>query len=76
MGSPFGKLIGMARAPIAAAMVGKTIGRAIEEGQIPVYVERVENSRNEILGTSSQSAPVGLLVRLFLFNGRCCQSSS
>ncbi len=30
MGAPFVKLVGMARGPIAAAMVGKTIGRAIE----------------------------------------------
>ncbi len=31
MGAPFVKLIGMARGPIAAAMVGKTIGRAIDD---------------------------------------------
>jgi hypothetical protein len=38
----------MARGPLAAAMVGKTIGKRIEEGQIPVYVERFGNSREEI----------------------------
>jgi len=52
MGAPFVKLIGMARAPIAAAMVGKTIGRTIEENQVPVYVERFGNSKDEIFVTS------------------------
>ncbi|KPK84318.1 MAG: glutamate synthase [Phycisphaerae bacterium SM23_33] len=52
MGAPFVKLIGMARAPIAAAMVGKTIGRTIDEGQIPIYVERFGNSKQEIFVTA------------------------
>ena len=52
MGAPFVKLVGMARAPIAAAMVGKTIGRAIEEGQIPIYVERFGSTRDEIFVTA------------------------
>jgi hypothetical protein len=43
----------MARAPIAAAMVGKTIGRAIEEGQLPVYIERFGDTRDEIFVTAS-----------------------
>jgi len=42
----------MARSPIAAAMVGKTIGRTIEEGQVPVYVERFGRTRDEIFVTS------------------------
>ncbi len=53
LGAPFVKLIGMARAPIAAAMVGKTIGRTIEENQIPVYIERFGNSKDEIFVTAS-----------------------
>jgi glutamate synthase domain-containing protein 2 len=53
LGAPFVKLIGMARSPIAAAMVGKTIGRAIEENQIPVYVERFGSSIDEIFVTAS-----------------------
>jgi glutamate synthase domain-containing protein 2 len=52
LGAPFVRLVGMARAPIAAAMVGKTIGRALEENQLPVYVERFGNSRDEIFVTS------------------------
>jgi len=53
LGAPFVKLIGMARSPIAAAMVGKTIGRAIEDNQIPVYIERFGNSVDEIFITAS-----------------------
>ena len=52
MGAPFVKLVGMARAPIAAAMVGKTIGRTIADGQIPVYIERFGNSKDEIFVTA------------------------
>jgi glutamate synthase domain-containing protein 2 len=53
LGAPFVKLVGMARAPIAAAMVGKTIGRAIEEGQLPVYIERFGDSRDGIFVTAT-----------------------
>jgi glutamate synthase domain-containing protein 2 len=53
LGAPFVKLVGMARAPIAAAMVGKTIGLAITSGQLPVYVERFGESRDEIFVTSA-----------------------
>jgi len=54
LGAPFVKLVGMARAPIAAAMVGKTIGRTIDEQQVPVYIERFGNSKDEIFVTSSR----------------------
>ena len=53
IGAPYVKLVGMARAPIAAAMVGKTIGRTIDEGQIPVYVERFGRTRDEIFVTAA-----------------------
>jgi glutamate synthase domain-containing protein 2 len=53
MGAPFVKLVGMARSPIAAAMVGKTIGRAIDEGQLPVYIERFGSTRDEIFVTAA-----------------------
>jgi hypothetical protein len=43
----------MARGPIAAAMVGKTIGRAIENHQIPVYIERFGHTKDEIFVTAS-----------------------
>jgi len=53
MCAPFAKLIGMARAPIAAAMVGKTIGRTIEQNLVPVYVERFGNTKDEIFVTAA-----------------------
>jgi glutamate synthase domain-containing protein 2 len=53
LGSPFVKLIGMARSPLAAAMVGKTIGRVINDRQLPVYVERFGNSKDEIFVTAA-----------------------
>jgi len=53
LGAPYFKLIGMARSPIAAAMVGKTIGKRIDEGQIPVYIERFGNTKEEIFVTAS-----------------------
>ena len=54
LGAPFVKLVGMARSPIAAAMVGKTIGRTINEHQIPVYIERFGNTRDEIFVTAPE----------------------
>jgi len=53
LGAPFVKLIGMARSPIAAAMVGKTIGNSIKANQVPVYVERFGNSVEKIFVTAS-----------------------
>ncbi len=52
LGAPYFKLIGMARAPLAAAMVGKTLGRRIEEGDIPVYVARFGDTVEEIFVTA------------------------
>ena len=52
LGAPFVNLIGMARAPIAAAMVGKTIGRTITANEVPVYIERFGNSKDEIFVTA------------------------
>jgi len=53
MGAPFVKMVGMARAPIAAAMVGKTIGLSIAAQQVPVYIERFGNTKDEIFVTAS-----------------------
>jgi glutamate synthase domain-containing protein 2 len=54
MGAPYFKLIGMARAPLAAAMVGKTIGKKINEGMVPVYVERFGTNKEDIFVTSPE----------------------
>jgi len=53
LGAPYVKLAGMARAPIAAAMVGKTIGKAIDDHQLPVYVERFGSTKDKIFVTAS-----------------------
>ena len=52
LGAPYFKLIGMARAPLAAAMVGKTIGKKINEGMVPVYIERFGDTPEEIFITA------------------------
>jgi glutamate synthase domain-containing protein 2 len=54
LGAPYVKAVDMARSPLAAAMVGKTIGKRIDEGQIPVYVERFGNSIEEIFVTAPE----------------------
>jgi glutamate synthase domain-containing protein 2 len=54
LGAPYVKMVGMARASIAAAMVGKTIGRAIDQGQVPVYIERFGNTKEEIFVTAHE----------------------
>jgi hypothetical protein len=54
LGAPYVKLIGMARSPIAAAMVGKTIGRTIEMNEVPVYVERFGNTKDEVFVTATE----------------------
>jgi glutamate synthase domain-containing protein 2 len=52
LGAPFVKLVGMARSPIAAAMVGKTIGKTIDQNELPVYVERFGKTKDEIFVTA------------------------
>jgi hypothetical protein len=50
--SPYAKAIGMARAPLAAAMVGKTIGEAINSAQLPIYLQRFGKTREAIFVTA------------------------
>jgi len=38
--APYVKLIAWARGPLAAAMVAKTIGKGIESGDLPIYIQR------------------------------------
>ena len=54
LGAPYFKMVGMARAPLAAAMVGKTIGKKIEAGQMPVYVARFGRTKEEIFATAPE----------------------
>jgi len=53
LGAPYVKLAGMARGPLCAAMVGKTIGKKIDEEEIPVFIERFGNRKEEIFVTAS-----------------------
>ncbi len=50
--APYAKAIGMARAPLAAAMVGKTIGESLDGGQLPVYMQRFGNTREAVFVTA------------------------
>lgn len=54
LGAPYFKLIEMARAPLCAAMVGKTIGKTIKEGEVPVYVARFGRTAEEIFVTAHE----------------------
>jgi len=38
LGAPYIKAVGMARAPLTAAMVGKTLGEAIKNGKVPAEI--------------------------------------
>src|SRR5512142_531655 len=60
MGAPFVKLIAYARAPLAAAMVAKNIGKSIEAGNLPIYVQRFGMGVDEIfVGTSELRHKLG-----------------
>ena len=52
MCAPYCKAITMARAPLAAAMVGKTIGKAIESDELPIFIRRFGQSRESIFVTA------------------------
>ena len=54
LGAPYTKLVGMARAPIAAAMVGKTIGSMIEKRKLPPTLEKHGMSIEEIFISSPE----------------------
>ena len=54
LGAPYFKLVEMARGPLAAAMVGKNIGRMIQEGQSLVYVSRFGRTIDEIFITAPE----------------------
>ncbi len=54
LAAPYVKLIAWARSPLAAAMVGKTIGRSIEENSLPVYIERFGTSVDEVFVTAPE----------------------
>jgi len=48
LGAPYFKLVGMARSPITACMVGKTIADKIKSGDIPKSIEKYGNDLESI----------------------------
>ncbi|MBT9171261.1 MAG: hypothetical protein DDT18_01633 [Actinobacteria bacterium] len=54
LGAPYVKAIGMARGPLVAAMVGKTIGQKIQEGRLPSSVQKYGESLDEIFIASAE----------------------
>jgi glutamate synthase domain-containing protein 2 len=52
--APYAKMIAWARGPLAAAMVGKTIGRRIEQSELPVYIERFGTTVSEVFVTAPE----------------------
>jgi hypothetical protein len=55
LGAPYFKITGMARAPLADAMVGKTIGNCIaEEEEVPVYIKQFGDTIEEKFVTAPE----------------------
>jgi glutamate synthase domain-containing protein 2 len=52
--APYVKMIAWARSPLAAAMVAKNIGKAIEAQNLPIYVERFGTTVDEIFVASTE----------------------
>jgi len=54
LAAPYVKMIAWARSPLAAAMVGKTIGKHIQDSNLPVYVERFGTTTDEVFVTAPE----------------------
>lgn len=52
--APYAGMVTMARGPLCAAMVGKTIGNKVQQGDIPVYIERFGSTAKEIFVTTPE----------------------
>src|SRR2546425_5735642 len=52
--APYVKVIAWARGPLAAAMAGKNIGKAIETQTLPIYIERFGTTVDEIFVASTE----------------------
>ncbi len=53
-GAPYFKLVAMARAPITAAMVGKTIGNALQSGNLPAPIKEYGRTIEDIFITAPE----------------------
>ncbi len=54
LAAPYVKMIAWARSPLAAAMVAKTIGKSIEDRDLPIYIQRFGLSVDEIFVTAPE----------------------
>ncbi|HEU5453001.1 MAG TPA: glutamate synthase-related protein [Terriglobales bacterium] len=82
LGAPYVKLIGYARAPLAAAMVAKNIGKAIEAQNLPIYIQRFGMGVDEVfvsapelrqmLGDRFAKLPTGA-IGVYTYNQRLAQ---
>lgn len=71
LAAPYAKAIGMARAPLAAAMVGKTVAGMVKEGKVPAEYRRFGDSVEKVfvlagelkrqLGSDFQRLPDGAI---------------
>lgn len=52
--APYVRAVGMARAPLAAVMVAKTIGNAIETGKLPAPLKKLGTTREDIFITAEE----------------------
>jgi glutamate synthase domain-containing protein 2 len=82
LGAPYVKAVGMARAPLTAAMVGKNVGNRIKEGNLPVYYGRYGNTIDAVFVEAGQlknkfgerfnNLPTGAIA-LYTYNERLIQ---
>jgi len=82
LGAPYTKLIAYARAPLAAAMVAKNIGKSIEAQNLPIYIQRFGMGVDEVfvtahelreeLGDRFNKLPVGA-IGVYTYNQRLAQ---
>ncbi|MDH5460933.1 MAG: FMN-binding glutamate synthase family protein, partial [Candidatus Bathyarchaeota archaeon] len=82
LGAPYVKAIGMARAPLTAAMVGRNVGQSIMEQDLPVYYGRYGNTVDAIFVEASRlkkrfgekfaDIPTGA-IGLYTYNQRLTQ---
>jgi len=54
LGAPYAKIIGMARSPITAAMVGKTLGQKIIDGSLPSNIARYGDTIERIFVSAAK----------------------
>ncbi|AEG14145.1 ferredoxin-dependent glutamate synthase [Desulfofundulus kuznetsovii DSM 6115] len=54
IGAPYVKAIGMARSPLTAAMVGKTVGEAVKSGKVPNEYKKYGETLEQVFIAASE----------------------